>query len=411
MKHDILTVNEETLSIEMVAGKINSSRLKNITKKGIRLFQNHKIYTTSFVGEISDAELIKKAEETKSVGIPFDYDWPPVAELKIIDEESLKEPLSSIKEAIALTQEFILSLSDNFIFNGRFERSIRTTRLTNSDGLSLTKKFAGNEWYYIYRQVGSPQILDGYLEENGRSLDINDVFEKNSPFIKKYKNEIPFKNGKYPVLFIEGGTLLRKLSESFLAESYFEGSALFSGQLNKQRFAKEFSLYDVNYSPKHGIYNKFDDEGTIRELSYLPLIEKGIMKTIIADLRTAHKYGVEATGNGQRQFDTAVTTGFNGLVIGSGKRSTQEILNSLESCVVVFMGHGGDFTDKGDFSTPLQLSYLVQKGEIIGRLPQLTVKSTTQDMFGPRLIEIASDGFQKNQLQPSLFSEMNVYVN
>jgi PmbA protein len=98
-------------------------------------------------------------------------------------------------------------------------------------------------------------------------------------------------------------------------------------------------------------------------------------------------------------------------VIGAGKRSTQEILKGLDNCIVVFMGDGGDFTDKGEFSTPLQLSYLVQKGEIIGRLPQLTVKTTTDEMFNTRLIEIASDGFQNDNLKPSLFSEMDVYVN
>ena len=43
MKHDILTVNEESLSIEVVGGVVNSSRNKNITKKGVRLFENNKI--------------------------------------------------------------------------------------------------------------------------------------------------------------------------------------------------------------------------------------------------------------------------------------------------------------------------------------------------------------------------------
>jgi predicted Zn-dependent protease len=170
-------------------------------------------------------------------------------------------------------------------------------------------------------------------------------------------------------------------------------------------------LYDINYAPEHGTYRKFDDEGTTRAITHLPLIEKGVFKNIIADLRNAKKYGVEATGNGMRNPDTAINTGFNKLVIGAGTRCTQDILKGLDECIVIFMGHGGDFTDKGDFSTPLQLSYLVKKGEIIGRLPQMTVKTTTQDMFGSRLIEIAADGFQKNHLSPSLFSEMDVYLN
>ncbi|MBC7538776.1 MAG: hypothetical protein H7281_08145 [Bacteriovorax sp.] len=411
MKHDILTLNEESLSIEVIAGKINSYRNKNITKKGIRLFENNKIYSTSFVGQITDAELLKKAAASKSVGIPFDYTLATNPQLKTFDEESMKAPLTAINEAIELSQERLAKYSNDFVFNGKFERSIHTRTMTSADGMLLERKFAYNEWHYLFKRVGSPNLMDGYFEESGKTLDIKDVFDKNLPYLEAYKTELTFKDGKYPVLFIEGGQLFGKLAESLVAEKYCEGSALFSGKLNTQIFSPQFSLYDVNYSPAHGLYKKFDGEGTIRELSHLPLIEKGMMKNIIADLRTAKKYGVEATGNGQRGSDSAVSTGFNSLVIGAGKRSTQDILNSLDECVVVFMGHGGDFTDKGDFSTPLQLSYLVKKGEIVGRLPQLTVKSTTQDMFGSRLLEIASNGFQKSNLQPSLFSEMDVYVN
>lgn len=411
MKHDIYSINEESLGVEVVAGQINSSRNKNITKKGIRLFEGNKIYTTSFVGDISDADLLKKAQGSKSVGIPFDYQLPDYQSLKVIDEESCKASLASIRDAIVSTQEKLNSFSKEFVFNGKFSRSITTVMIKDDKGALLEKKFGTNSWYYLFKKVGSPNLLDGYFGGGGRTLDINDVMEKNIPYLSAYNNEIKFQNGKYPVLFVEGSQLTYKLSESLRADKYCEGSALYSGKLNQQIFSKDFSLYDVNYSPEHGIYRKFDEEGTIRKIASLPLIENGVMKNVIADLRNAKKYGVEATGNGQRSYDSAVGIGFNSLVIGAGKRSTQEILKSLDHCVVVFMGDGGDFTDKGEFSTPLQLAYLVKKGEIVGRLPQLTVKTTTDEMFNTRLIEVASDGFQKDNMGPSIFTEMDVYLN
>jgi predicted Zn-dependent protease len=411
MKYEIMTLNDESLSIELIASKINSYRNKNVTKKGIRFFDNNKIYTTSFVGQISDSELIKKAGTTKNVGVPYEYVLPSNPQIQLRDEESLKTPLTAINESIALAQERLEKYSKDFVFNGKFERAILNRTITNADGMKLERNFAYNEWHFLFKKVGSANMIDGYFGEEGRNLDVKDVLDRNIPYLEAYKNELSFKAGNYPVLFIDSGELLGKLSESLLAEKYCEGSALYSGKLNTKIFSDNFSLYDVNYSPAHGIYRKFDDEGTIRKLSHLPLVENGVFKNIIADLRCAKKYGVEATGNGQRNFDSAARTSFNSLVIGAGKRTTQNILNSLEECIVVFMGHGGDFTDKGDFSTPLQLSYLIKKGEIVGRLPQLTVKTTTQDMFGSRLMEIASDGFQKNNLQPSLFSEMDVYLN
>lgn len=282
MKHDILTANEELLSVEMVDGKINSYKNKNITKKGIRLFENNKIYSTSYVGEITDADLLKKAEISKTVGVPFEYELPKDSKLTIIDEESLKAPLTAINEAIELSQEYISKLQDKFIFNGKFDRSIITRRLVSSEGVALEQKFAYNDWYYIFKRVGSPQLMDGYVEENGSNLNVKDVFEKNIPFLNAYRNEITFKEGKYPVLFVESGTLLHKLSESLMAEKYCEGSAIYSGKLNTQILSTNFSLYDISYSPAHGLYRKFDDEGTKRILTQLPLIENGVFKNIIA---------------------------------------------------------------------------------------------------------------------------------
>ena len=413
MKYDILTTSEESLSVEVVAGHINSSRNKNITKKGVRLFEGNKIYTTSFVGDISDEELVKKAQSAKSVGISYDYALPTFEKMNVVDEKSLEIPLTKIMESIERTQERLRSYSNEFVFNGKFNRSINSVTLTNESGVSLKKKYADSEWYYLFKKVGSPNLMDGYLEGYSRLLtpdSIDEVMDKNLPYLEAYNNEIKFQNGKYPVLFVEGG-LTGKLSESLRADKYCEGAALYSGKIGKQLFSKDFSLYDINYSPEHSIFRQFDEEGTIRKTAKLPLIENGVIKNVIADLRNAKKYGVEATGNGMRSFDSAVGIGFNALVMEAGKRSTQEILKSLDNCVVVFMGHGGDFTDKGEYSTPLQLSYLVQKGEIIGRLPQLTVKTTTEDMFNHRMIEIASDGFQKERLKPSIFTEMDVYVN
>jgi PmbA protein len=411
MKYDILTVNEESLTVEVVGGKVNSSRNKNITKKGVRLFEGNKIYTTSFVGDISDDELVKRAQAAKAVGIPYEYELPKYANFKIHDEESLKDSLGKVQEIIEVTQEKLARFSNEFVFNGKFTREFFKSSLKSDQGAQLERKFALNEWYYLFKKVGSPNLMDGYFEQSGRTLDLDDLFNRQIPFLESYNNEIKIEAGKYPVVFVEGGELVYKLSESLRADKYFEGSALYSGKLNQKLFSKDFSLYDVNYSPAHGMYRKFDEEGTIRTLDRLPLVENGIMKNVIADLRNAKKYNVEATGNGRRSFDSAATLGFNSLVVGAGKRSTQEILNDLDNCIIVFMGHGGDFTDKGEFSTPLQLSYLIKKGEIAGRLPQLTVKTTTEDMFNSRLIEIASDGFQKSNLSPCLFSEMDVYVN
>ncbi|MBI2518968.1 MAG: hypothetical protein HYV97_01065 [Bdellovibrio sp.] len=411
MKHDILSLGEESLNIEVIAGKIHSCRSKNITKKGLRIFDQNKIYSYSYVGEISDEQFLRTSTSKMAVGTPCDFSLPPKTEMQISDDESMQEPLSAILKVFESSKQKLARFEDRFTFSGKFRRQYRRRSLQNDQGMQLKSVYGMNEWNYFFKEKGSAQIIDGYFGETARTVDVEDVLDKNLPFIEAYSRILKIKSGSYPVLFISDDILLSKIMESFIADKYCTGAALYSGKLNAPIVSSAFSLYDINHSPEHGIYRKFDDEGTVRRLPNLPLIERGVMKNIIADLRSAKKYGIEATGNGRRNFDSAVTTNFNSLVVGAGKRSTQDILKSLEDCIVVFMGWGGEFTDQGDFSTPLQLSYLLKKGAIAGRLPQLTVKTTTQDMFGSRLIEIASDAFQKTTHSPSIFSEMNVYLN
>lgn len=72
---------------------------------------------------------------------------------------------------------------------------------------------------------------------------------------------------------------------------------------------------------------------------------------------------------------------------------------------------GGDFTDIGDYSRPVEFSYLFEFGECVGRLPPITVQSNLNKMFGCELIEIASDNFFKSGASPSIFMNMNVLIN
>ena len=106
-----------------------------------------------------------------------------------------------------------------------------------------------------------------------------------------------------------------------------------------------------------------------------------VFLTLISDARNAKKYGVPATGNGQRNFDSGVMLRNNTLALSPGVKTTQVILNSLDKCLVIDMAAGGDFTDSGDFSTPVQVGFLLEKGKVVGRLLQITVNLLCKNVW------------------------------
>ena len=46
------------------------------------------------------------------------------------------------------------------------------------------------------------------------------------------------------------------------------------------------------------------------------------------------------------------------------------------------MASGGDTTPDGHFATPVQMSYLLENGKFVGRLPELNISGNFYDLLG-----------------------------
>ena len=59
--------------------------------------------------------------------------------------------------------------------------------------------------------------------------------------------------------------------------------------------------------------------------------------------------------------------------------------------VIPIIADGGGFKEKGEYTMPIQVSYLTDGEKILGRLPEFTIKSNMFDMFGKDFIGVGSD--------------------
>ncbi len=53
------------------------------------------------------------------------------------------------------------------------------------------------------------------------------------------------------------------------------------------------------------------------------------------------------------------------------------------------MAGGGDMTPGGHFATPVQMSYLIEDGKLVGRLPDLNISGNFYDLLGSDYIGAA----------------------
>ncbi len=411
MKREILEVTENEISIEMTGNKLSSVRNKNITKKGARVFEKGEIYSASFVGNIDDQKLIEKAIASKAGAVRYDYEIESpdsISSTHYLKKKTKSDLYNQYEAAVKeLSHKY-----PHFTFSGKANLKRVNKKLSYLNEAKLDINYDICDWYLTYKHKKSTSILDGYLGARSISdFDIPPIVEKYSAFLDVFENEVTLAKGKTPVVFLESSPLYRKVLESVRSDFYKKDIGLFKGKLEEKILNEKFSLFDVSFAPELGAMDLFDGEGFSRNTYRLPLVENGVLKSLIADSRNAKKFSIPRTGNALRDFDTNTRLGFNTVVPGPGNRTAKEILKSLSECIIIEMAAGGEFTDLGHYSTPVQNGFLVKNGKVVGKVPQITLTSSIQKMLGEDLLEVSSDSLLSAESGPAVFMSMDVLLN
>ena len=411
MREEILTISDKEISIEFTGNALNSIKNKNITKKGVRIFKSGKIYSASFVGSIDNSTLLKMASKNKDGATYFNYDLPELISLSqkdILNSKGENDLFINFRETINwLKQNY-----PNFIFSGKAKLNRFKKKLEIVEKSKIEHEFDICSWGLTYKHRKSTGIVDGYFGGNSvYDFDIDLATKKYSHFLDVFENKVKLNPGKIPVVFAQSDHLFKKIIESARVDFYKKGIGLFKGKLENTVLNEKFSLMDISYKPVLLAMDLFDAEGFVRKNAELDIIKDGVFKNLICDSRNAAKYKLKSTGNSKRLFDTASRLGFNNLRVKEGKRTVKEILNDLPKCIIVEISIGGTCTDTGNYSTPVQNGFFVQDGKIKGKIPQITLTSSVEEMFGNKLIEIASDSISPLEYNPAIFTEMHLFLN
>ena len=130
----------------------------------------------------------------------------------------------------------------------------------------------------------------------------------------------------------------------------------------------------------------FDAEGSTVEKDRFTLIENGKINFGYSDKKTSAEYKIPNTASAISGYDEVPSLYAQGLEdrrlrVKSTDKTLAEILGDKEAIFAVFM-EGGDCTNEGDFASPVQMSYLMKNGKVVGRLPEFSVHGNIYEMFG-----------------------------
>ena len=247
--------------------------------------------------------------------------------------------------------------------------------MENSLGLHAERK---NDSSYIYVM---PTVEDGLEIQTGfafmmgaQAMDAEGCAKEAVEDALGKLGASPVDSGCYRVLLkpYAMSDLLSAFSSMFSADEAQKGCSLLAGKEGQEIASKIVTIWDEPFDPIAP--RAFDGEGT--PCKKKTIIENGVLKTLLHNLKTSKKAGVESTGNASRR-SAASAVGVSPTVfrVEPGKLSYEEMLKELGDGLVIseLEGiHAGVDEVSGDFSLKAA-GLLVKDGVIVRPVSNITV--------------------------------------
>lgn len=368
----------------MVDGKMGYSYSESLEDEDIDFLINEVIENASCI-ESLDKQFIYGEKTNYTDTITYS------SAIENLDTDLVKDFLIKMEEYALSIDERVKKVNFCSFAMGSGEKIIK-----NSKGLELHSK---ENICYTYISVIAEEngvVKTGSHFQLGRDFSKFDYKELSEVAVKRALNkfgtitltEVP------KTCVIENlafSSLLGAMSNIFSAEAVQKNISKLKGKLNEPVASSIVTLVDDPFL-KDGLANSsFDDEGV--PTSYKEIIQDGILKTYLYNLKTAYKDGVSSTGNGVKGSykGTVGISSFNLYIKPSNKSFDKMIENIKEGIFITdFAGlHSGLNTISGDFSLAGE-GFYIKDGKIDKPLNQITISGNFFELL-KNIKDIASD--------------------
>jgi PmbA protein len=174
-------------------------------------------------------------------------------------------------------------------------------------------------------------------------------------------------------------SLLSVLASAISGHAVARGSSFLKDRLGEPVFGKTITIIDDPHI-KAGLGSKpFDGEGVANQRR--SLVENGVLKSWLLDMRSANKLHMETTGNAARGVAAPPSPAATNLYLAGGKDSPLALIKDIKNGLYVTETFGmGINTTTGDYSQGAA-GFWIEKGELAYPVSEITIAGHLSDMF------------------------------
>lgn len=385
---EVFSLENEKTTVEYEANQLKASTVTRTKGTAVRVISKGRLGFSASTDRTAMDKLAANALESAAYGdqVPFSFPGPkPAAIVKTYDKAIAEMPISRLVEIGKEILDLILPVDPIVRCNLSLARGVVSTNIRNQKGLDVSfqtsplmlgiklDRMEGDDVLIRYEQFGTMVWEKDYLGFVRRLVEQ----------LKLARKLTTIKPGRMPVLFSPAGTqaLVWPLIEALNGKEVHQGTSPIKDKVGEKLFDEKITFVDDG--TMDGCYGSasYDDEGVPHCRNIL--VENGVLKGFIYDLRTAAQVGVESTGNAYRSLFTQPDVSFGNIMLQPGQTPLKDIIASIDEGILVesLLGLGMGNTISGAFSNPLDLAFKIVKGEIVGRVKDLSIAGNIYDLL------------------------------
>jgi PmbA protein len=414
---EILSIQSETTTVEYEANQLKTCTVAETKGTAARVIRRGQLGFSASTDDSALEKLAANTLESAAYGdkAPFSFPAPkPAPDVRTYDQTIADLPISRLVEIGKEILDLVLPAEPDIRCNIGLERSVISASIRNQAGLDVSfrnspfslgieiDRISGDDVLILFDQSGTTLWEKEYLGMVRRLVDQ----------LKIARKLTTIKPGKMPVLFSPFGclALALPLSRGLNGKEVYKGASPIRDKIGEKILDEKITVVDDGTIDGKFASACYDDEGIPHRKNIL--IDKGILKGFVYDLKTAAQAGVESTGNASRGLFNPPSPALTNFVIQPGQTSLKDILAGIKEGILVeaLLGLGQGNIISGAFSNPLGLAFKIENGEIVGRVKDLSIAGNIYEVL-KEVAAVSQESqwvFNTYQTPYILIPEMNV---
>jgi PmbA protein len=385
---EVVEMQSESTQIGFEANRLKSSQVSETTGIAVRVVKEGKIGFAATSDESAIEKLITNAIESAAYGdkVPISFPAPqPAADVVTYDRTITDLPIARLVEIGQEIVDHILQIEADARVGIELRRGIQKLSIRNQAGtqiaferspLSISTEISrvkGDDVLMIYDMMGTTVWQDDYMTS----------FYRLGDKLERAKQSASIRSRKMPVLFSPTGALVLglPLMLGLDGKNVYTGISPMAAKVDRKLFDSKLTLVDdATIDGKFGSASH-DDEGVAHRRN--TLVDNGVLRGFLYDLKTAAQSGVESTGNGSRGLFSVPRPSPSNLIFQAGQTPLADMISSIGEGIMVHnvLGLGQGNVISGAFSNSVSLAFKIEKGEIVGRVKDVSIAGNVYDLL------------------------------